>query len=145
MTPIPLRLDEYFFTRIHVEANPEFTGESGAGSSVEVEPHTTLLKHQEDPTRYQVTVTVGELHTRDDAPLPYNLDVQAVGLFSVDSALVHDDIDRLVLVNGASMLYSALREHVLTVTGRGPWGAFQLPTQSFRGLRPPRDEEHDRQ
>ena len=65
---------------------------------------------------------------------PYHIHCQIVGQFLVDEALDREDLDRLVAVNGASILYSSLREMLLIVTGRSAWGAMQLPTVNFNRL-----------
>ena len=133
MSPTPLRLEHYFFSRIQSEANPEFVkgeGDAPEQEDVEVGVRIVVLQHESDLNRYQLTLTVDKV-TAKEGVLPYQLDFQVVGLFSVDPDFKHDNIDKLVQVNGASMLYTAAREHVLMVTGRGPWGPFQLPTVNF--------------
>lgn len=133
MSPTPLRLEHYFFTRVHLEANPEYVvaeGGAPAQEDIDVGIRIEVLRHDEDPHRYQLTLTINKVTAREGR-VPYNLDIQVVGLFSIDPDFKHDNIDRLVQVNGASMLFTATREHVLMVTGRGPWGPFQLPTVNF--------------
>jgi preprotein translocase subunit SecB len=41
------------------------------------------------------------------------------------------DPEKLLRVNGASILYSSAREFLITVTSRGPWAPMILPTISF--------------
>lgn len=133
MSPTPLRLEHYFFTRIHSEANPEFVTSERDESQrpdVDVGAKIDVFKHEADPHRYQLTLTVDKVVGTEGA-MPYKLDIQVVGLFVTDPEFKHDNIDRLVHVNGASMLYTAAREFVLMITGRGPWGPFQLPTVNF--------------
>ena len=133
MSPTPLQLEHYFFTRVHSEANPEFAATEGGmpeQQNVDAGIKVEVFKHEDDPHRYQLTLTLDKV-TAKEGVLPYNLDIQVVGFFLVDPDLKHDNINKLVQVNGASMLYTAAREHVLMVTGRGPWGPFQLPTVNF--------------
>ncbi len=40
----------------------------------------------------------------------------------------------MVRVTGSSILYSAAREFLLTLMGRGPWSPMMLPTISFMEL-----------
>lgn len=135
MSLTPLSLENYFFTRVHAEANLEYaTQAEGEPGQQEIDASIKLevLRHEEDPHRYQITLTVEKV-TATEGLLPYDLNIQVVGFLSVDPGFKHDNIDRLVHVNGATMLYAAAREHVLMVTGRGPWGGFQLPTMNFHG------------
>lgn len=48
-----------------------------------------------------------------------------------DAQLIRD----LVIVNGAGMLYSALREALLSLSSRFPNGPMMLPSADFNGLR----------
>ena len=54
-----------------------------------------------------------------------------LGLFLVLNEYPQEKIERLVKVNGPSMLYGALREIVKAVTLRGPYGGIVLPSPSF--------------
>jgi preprotein translocase subunit SecB len=64
-------------------------------------------------------------------PVPYSGTLKIAGFFSVDPSVPKEKMETLLMVNGLSMLYSSAREHVLSVTSRGPWGPFYLPTVSF--------------
>jgi preprotein translocase subunit SecB len=136
MTHIPLRLDRYFFPRISVEARRECSLPAPDSSddglnALEVDVNIDLFKHDTEPYRYQVRLAVEGLTVPDSEP-PYDLQLEVVGFFTVDAeAGEQPNIERLVQNNGASLLYSAAREYVLTVTGRGPWGAIMLPTLNF--------------
>lgn len=135
MSLTPLSLEHYFFTRVHVDANLDYATQSEEGAEqqdVDAFIKLEVLQHEADPRRYQITLTVEKVAATEGL-LPYELNIQVVGFLSVDPDFEHDNIDRLARVNGASMLYAAAREHVLMVTGRGPWGGFQLPTMNFHG------------
>ena len=54
-----------------------------------------------------------------------------LGFFLVLDGYPEDKIERLVHINGPSMLYGALREIVKAVTLRGPYGAIILQSPSF--------------
>jgi len=66
-------------------------------------------------------------------PAPYNIDVKCVGYFNILTSAFPDEIRRqdVVIVNGASMLYGAIREMVATVTARSWMGELLLPAMSF--------------
>lgn len=127
----PLQLERYVFTKLEVEANPDYVPqETVADNPIKLRLDIGLGEHQEDPTKFQVIVGIDELRA-EKGTLPYRIALQAVGLFSVSKDFKHDDLKKVVQVNGASMLYSAARELVLLITGRGPWSGYQLPTISF--------------
>ena len=60
---------------------------------------------------------------------PYAIHLVVVGLFTIDKKF--PDHEKLLRVTGASMLYSAAREFIITVTSRGPWSEVIIPTVSF--------------
>jgi preprotein translocase subunit SecB len=63
---------------------------------------------------------------------PYLIELIAVGFFEVNSDW--PDPIKLLEINGATILYSAAREFLITITSRGPWGAIPLPATSFLAL-----------
>ncbi len=131
MSHAPLRLEDYFFTRLFFEANPGYSGSSDNGpASMEVGIKVELLKHESEDNRFQLKLTLDGSNA-DGSPLPYSFEIQVVGLFSVDPEFKHENIPALVKINGGSMLYSATREYLLMITGRGPWGSMKLPTVNF--------------
>lgn len=132
----PLRLEHYFFAKVHIEANPPTEGKEETlppTATINVGTAVDLMRHEKDSHKYQLTLAIHDLSC-DERPLPYLIEIQVVGIFVVDPEFKHDDINRLITVNGASLLYSAMREFVLMTTGRGPWGAFQLPTINFHQI-----------
>ncbi|MGY6588644.1 MAG: protein-export chaperone SecB [Wenzhouxiangella sp.] len=135
----PLQLEHYFFERMQCVANPNITAEE------------VSAWHQADESRFSLRVELGinpesdrewqvvvEVCTDPDYQpnSPYELSFSAVGMFLVDERFEHNDLERLIRVNGASVLYSAMREFVALFTSRGPWGAVKLPTVNFRLLAP---------
>lgn len=136
MTPMPLRLERYFFTRLVVEANSDFAGLPASSAlpeeGLDVEIRIEIFKHNTDPQRFQVVLLIDRVTAPDPGP-PYQVELEVVGTFVVDLGLLRNDVERLVQINGASILYSAAREYLLMVTGRGPWGPLMLPTVSFQG------------
>jgi len=135
----PLQLESYFFERMHCVANADITTE-------EIEDW-----HRADDSRFGLRVELGtnpdterewqvavDFYTSPDydKKSPYELHFKVIGFFQVDEAFEHDNLERLVRVNGSSVLYSAMREFVALFTSRAPWGPVQLPTVNFRLLAP---------
>lgn len=140
MSLIPLQLERSFFTKLHIDVNPEYRSDQNKTGNAEIEIAVGLnvAQHNEDPNRYQIRLIIDGVEGKE-APTPYNISLQIVGYFIVDNEFEHDNIGRIVEINGASILYSAAREQVLTVTGRGPWGSFHLPTVNFNNMNRDRD------
>lgn len=137
MSQTPLRLETYFFPKVQIEANPDYSPKDVPDEhDIQLNMNVGLLGSELEPTRFQLMLDIEKINAKTGT-LPYRLSLEAVAFFTVDDKLKHPDIKRLVQVNGASMLYSSIRELVLMVTGRGPWGAFQLPTVNFHSVVPP--------
>lgn len=73
---------------------------------------------------------------KSKAHSPYKIDVvaQAIVLI-IKGAEKLDAPENLATVNGASLIWSAIRDQVLTLTSRMPAGPVMLPTVSFHDLR----------
>lgn len=67
---------------------------------------------------------------------PYLVDIEAGALVhALPGAESLGDIEDLVVVNGTSMLWSAIREQVCSLTARMPAGQVMLPTVNFHDLK----------
>ncbi|MEE9338326.1 MAG: hypothetical protein V3U87_09615 [Methylococcaceae bacterium] len=130
MTAPPFELESYFFTRISVNADPLFVYEEEQCDTPEVITDTKVSINNE--TRRDVQIQLGiNVAPSDEKHLPYNIDLIVVGFFACDHDIPEEDAFKKVVVNGTSILYAAARDFLLTVTGRGPFEAYTLPTTSF--------------
>ncbi len=132
MSRAPLSLERYFYTRVSVEANRDFGPDDlrTPPRDVDIDVRVGMLKDANSSGLYQLVLGVNNL-TAKEGRLPYTIDAEVVGVFRLDGEFKHDNREHLLKVNGSSILYGALREYLLMLTGRGPWGEFQIPTISF--------------
>ena len=86
-----------------------------------------------DPHEFVVTLKLDHAPA-DDSVFPYSFMIEAEGLFTIDHDGDLDERRRLVAVNGASILYGAMREQLLTLSARHRYGPVLLPCLDFRGL-----------
>ncbi len=130
----PLSIKDYFFPHIQVTADSEFSRQQDDNISPTLK---TQVHVEKDPeiNLFQVTLEIDVTREDKDQIIPYEISLLAVGLFVVDEDW--DDPEKLLGINGASILYSAAREYLITITSRGPWPALVLPTVSFL---PPEEE-----
>ena len=140
----PLQLEHYFFERVHCVVNPEVDIEQAQHwlqeSHERFSIRADLAQNTDKEREYQVRVEV-KSNVEDSESAPYQIHFSVVGFFTLSEEFEHENIERLVQVNGASVLYSAMREFVLTVTSRCAWGNLMLPTVNFRLLAPPDDQD----
>jgi preprotein translocase subunit SecB len=125
----PLALQTHFFTKVNVDACPEAcdaAGEGALSSSIEFQ------QHEDDSQKWLVNLGVRRENSSDEEGCPeYTFDVEIVGIFEVDEDYPQDSVDKLIRANAPAMLYGAVREMLLNVTGRGPFGPCSLPTVTF--------------
>ncbi len=127
MIPSPLQLEQYFFTRIELHAHPEAHPEQETGFAVDV----NCARHEEDPRRWMITLTVVLKGEEDDSPPAYTGDFEIVGMFRVTDEYPEDNAPKLAHINGAAILYGTVREMVTNMTARGPFPPILLPTATF--------------
>lgn len=131
----PLVVKEYFFPFVQVAADFEYDSTEEL-PKVDFETKVAIDQDPDNGT-YQVTLEITALPENEDKKIPYAIHLIAVGLFSVGAEV--KDPEKLVRINGSSILYSAAREFIITITSRGPWQSVILPTVSFN--KPPVGEE----
>jgi preprotein translocase subunit SecB len=124
----PLHLDKYFFPVAQTIADAEF--EEKGGEVADFTPQIKLnYKAPKQGNVYQVALEITIQPDDEDHLLPYNVNLIAIGMFRVAEGW--DDPVKMILVNGASILYSAAREFIITLTSRGPWNHMIIPTYNF--------------
>lgn len=71
------------------------------------------VTHDEEKDLYQVTVEISSAPENDQNPQPYTVNLIAVGIFQVNPDW--KEPEKLLSINGASILYSAAREYLITI------------------------------
>jgi len=79
-------------------------------------------------SKFRIMLQV-ESDEAEDAP--YNFSLQLIGYFSLKSKKVSLETSIFFHRNSVMLLYSAAREIIASVTARGPFPAFILPTLTF--------------
>jgi hypothetical protein len=123
---LSIRLDRHFFTKLDVAANPDFD-RALAQRLIENAPITSAMDIETIPGESAVACTQTVRLPLDTTHLtPYSLDIECVGFF-VYSGGAPDEAARQQMAKIAhQVLYAAVREMVLTMTGRMAWGPFSI-------------------
>lgn len=147
--PAALQLKHYHFTRTVLEPLPEFDSQSLLDNedlypSFDGIPLTSRVilgepEGVEDPSEFVVTLVLTCL-PKEASQFPYRFELITEGLFQIKHDGDLDQRKHLVVVNGASILYGAMREHLLTLTARHRHGPVLLPCLDFRGLEKSEEE-----
>lgn len=152
MKPSPVQLLQLFFQKLSVEfdtrhlpeeiPNPLTTPFSFDGITMRTSVGISEPDHPApDESVYQLSFgLIVDNEAKEQASnqrfSPYLLDVQVVAWVRLhQKAESLGPLRDLALVNGAALIWSAIREQVAITTARMPYGTVQLPTVHFQDLR----------
>lgn len=143
MQSSPLQLKKHIFRKVHIEPTEQVdeiatiedssTNFDFEGVTFRVGLTSAFAEDQaNDPSDFAVVCEIAIENTVGKR-CPYTIDIELQGFFTIDPRFAKPrEREDIVLVNGASILYGAIREMVLTITSRSIFGAMQLPTMDFR-------------
>lgn len=135
MKPSPLDLTAYFVTELSLTANLEFSPDKPTQLRMEDLRISTDLRRQEGKPPWQIVLKVQQ-NVGPERNSPYNFALTLVGLFDVHPTVPAEQVERLVKVNGSSMLFAAAREILRADMARGPHFPLLLPSISFYPAKP---------
>lgn len=132
----PLKINQYYIKEISCSVKPTFedrfdkvTTSNFPKLQAEVSESNSVDNHRE--WRFELRV-----ESIDDPSLdaPYSIRIVVVGFFEVREEYPQEHSDTLARVNGPSLLYSAAREALLSITGRTGFPPILLPSIRFNPL-----------
>lgn len=119
-----IRLKKYFFPIVDIRANIKHKPDEDKNILFDIESATVKL--DEKGNNYQLVIDI-KISEEDSENIPYAGQIQAVGFFSLDNTISKEESKNLLHDQGIGNLYAAIREFILMITGRGPWGPLGLP------------------
>lgn len=128
MIPSPLHLESYFFTKIHLDACPNDCQKTGKGLFT---TKVQCMKHKDFERKWMVQLELHQIQDKDNGCPEYTFRVELVGFYEVSKEYPAEKSEMMVRANGPALLYSAARELIAMLTGRGPFKPVNLPTVTF--------------
>lgn len=126
-----LLLDNYFLTKLSVEANARFEPKDLMNLSAgDITVESEAVRIGGGVRKWQVSLKVFH-QSKGGVNAPYFFCVEAVGFFSVSESYPEDRAEWLVKTNASSILYSVVREALRSAMATGPWKPVLLPAVSF--------------
>lgn len=131
-----LQLETYHLNRISVIPRPDAQatalGQYADFSNVMFGSDVSLqeLKAIDGPDVRQGLSLKLTAQPGEGSTFPYDIEMEMLGVFNADG-FPEADRDVMLLVNGASMLYGAMREMLMTITYRCMHGPVLLPSVHF--------------
>lgn len=127
----PLSLDRYVFKRIEITA-VERSEEAGESTANQINATVASSRHQSEENRFMLTLEINLLEDPSSLLKPFYTGTLIIeGYFSISTHLPKEKWEELVIVNGTSLLFGAVREMVVNLTSRGPWPPVMLRTVGF--------------
>jgi preprotein translocase subunit SecB len=130
MTPIPispLQLKGHFFPVIRLNAQPGGKKEGPTNLAREI----AFAPVSGNPKSWQLELTVKLSNSDKTNPFLYEFEIHVIGFFEMEADPQEERTKQIVIVNGLSMLYGAIRELIINLTSRSAFGALTVPSLSF--------------
>lgn len=147
MTPAllqpPLDIQVYHIEELAFRALQEYDSEQDSSSVIEVD--FDIDRDEEDPNAFRIVMRIKLAengYTAEENP-PYMISLVIVGYFSFAKGTAEDIMQRMINLNGTSILYGIARGLVGQATGASKHGQFVLPAVNFVALIKARAESHD--
>lgn len=125
-TTTPVLFEGTTFPEISVIANPDFRGNMDEPNTIDgdVDSKLNMVCASDKDRRFIGELRVRTGHNSNDTP--YKIDILCVVSLMVDSAVPRDDLHAFALQAAHSMAFPAIRELIISLTARQPWGQFSI-------------------
>ncbi len=129
MTLPVLLLEDYYFTRLHLDWDFPASGAVVEVKEIQSQFDYDVANHVKDPRRRMLKfrLAIQELGANQQK-LGHRVECEIVGLFSFTDATPKGKEEIVIRVNGINMLYGALRGLLTAAMGAFPAGRFVLPS-----------------
>jgi preprotein translocase subunit SecB len=121
MADFPVNLKQVYFTRTIVVANPNHRPDLSAPVRMAPQNEINVQKLEDAENEYVVSMRT-RFNPESDPSEGYTIDMECVALFDVLN-ISGDEALKAVSIVGHNVVYGAIREAVLWITGRHPFGA----------------------
>jgi len=139
MRPSVIRLEHYNLTSLSIEPVEGYAPNFDEGlypkfSNADFDIRVRLGEPVDDDDEYMIRLFL-KASPKADKPFPYTFSVGADAVLTYHGKKDNAERRELLLVNGASLLYSALREMLFSLTFRFSTGPMMLPSANFIDLK----------
>lgn len=139
MLPSPIQLKEMTYLGIKVWPQPieEVTDEPSEpipfdfnGVLISERIETQIFGDENNPVLYGVKLRIA-IENKEGKIAPYTIDVEVAGIFEIFEKIEKEKREEMIIINGSALLFSAIRDQVMTISARCSQGVFILPTVNF--------------
>jgi preprotein translocase subunit SecB len=129
MNPSPLLLDNYYFKEITVKYHSGVDGDNKVIAD-DLKVDAREIRDQDNLRKWIFILTI-ELPEAATPKLSCTFRIELIGFFEVSESYDPALSERLARANGPAILYSAAREMLVILTGRGFGHTVILPSVNF--------------
>lgn len=131
----PLNLDSYFYTNIHASLDMSLYFDGSAAGLSREDLTFDFVVHEDLDSSDNLIITL-ILKTESDSKKPLKIEIEVLGRFVASSELLEkirkeECKQEQVISNSLAILYSSIRDQVLSLTAKMPIGPTFLPTCIF--------------
>lgn len=140
MKAYPLELHHIRFIDVSIQARPPMKGKPWPRpfdfEGVNFVQNITIsaVKHKDAPKHAFSIRFKNSINNDGEVQTPYDVVLEVVGIFSVNSRY-EGNPEELALISGCGVLWSAMRDMLLSITIRSANGELLLPTATFHDLK----------
>jgi preprotein translocase subunit SecB len=127
MKTSPLQLEGHFATSVRLDA----TESTSVGTNFRVNASPNVGQESDDSLVWVILLDVSIKHPESGPQSPYTGHIKFYGRFRLSPTVPADRRLQVVIANGSSILYGAVRELVANLSARGPHPMITLPSLSF--------------
>jgi preprotein translocase subunit SecB len=120
------------FTHVRVVAVPSYNAEIECSTGPSIKSELSISPHESSATRFLANMRV-QFNTQLDIAFPYAIDVGCIAELMSTELLPKKELLAAIANAAHEILLPSIREMVLNITARQPWGAFSL---GFAELKP---------
>jgi preprotein translocase subunit SecB len=135
MRKSPLILISYYIKAVSFSLRPGVSPSKHISTDIEVPSPDVTVKTQKSttsPLLRQCELTV-KLPKPSTGQFPYDFGITIIGQFKIDEDY-QNNVDVLFDVNAPALLYGTAREMITSLTGRGGFPSYILPSMTFMPL-----------
>jgi len=134
----PLQLEDYMMKRLRFALTSPLKEilDAGVYDPLDLEVSAETNKRN-DPSCWRSEILIRSKDEKE-GNYPYSFELVYVGFFRVVEGFPSDRIEQMVRANAPALLYSAAREALMYLTGRGRLPAIMLPSVTF--IEPPKQQ-----
>jgi preprotein translocase subunit SecB len=138
----PLQLEDYMVKRLRFALTSplnEMFDPQTAYDSLDIEVTTQTNNRNNDPLCWRSEISIRSKDEKEGI-YPYTFELVYVGFFRVHQGFPNERIEQMVRANAPALLYSAARETLMYLTGRGRLPPIMLPSLTF--IEPPKQHQN---